>query len=473
MTDRARWVALFSRPWLRTCVVLALWLAATAAAVARVAVMVSDPNLPGEPWQTTDGHFRDFRDVIWTPGRYLLGGGNPYDPGPYLAAHPWAQQFSPYPPVWLVLGVVLAPLPFLVSAVVFQALSLGVAVVMLRVVCTWALPRLADVAVPAGLLWINIWYPGRGSLASLGSVLVVLGVALVLRSVTRLARTGDPVAGSRTPPRRPAVDVSCAIGIALALIKPQFGLLVALAAVVGGRAREVWRGAVGLAIACVPIFIVVSIAAGGPLAFLQSVRRDLIHVSTGDAPGALGSPFQRRFDLLGVLDYHGLHQPPAVLLLGVPVLAAAIAILVVRLTPNPFWVSTAVCAAVLVGFLHPWYDLLLMIIPVAVGAGMAIRGELAGVASKLAWVCCVLVVFHLHSVSRSVIPGLSERGADTIDLVLVCAALLCVVCEGLLAVRALSMPARPGQHAAGPAHGAGGPGPRPGWTGLPRRFPRR
>lgn len=417
---RTRWVALLRSPRLRRSVVLALWLVALAAAAARVAVMVADPNLPGEPWRTTDGHFRDFRDIVWTPGRYLLEGGNPYDPGPYLAAHPWAQQFSPYPPAWLLLGVLLAPLPFLVSAVVFQALSLAAAVVMLRVICTWALPKFADVAVPAGLLWLNIWYPGRGSLASLGSVLAVLGVALVLRSVT-----GPDL---RKPPGGRTVDGSCAVGIALALIKPQFGLPVVLLAVAGGRLREAWRGVAGLAIACVPIFVVVATAAGGPLAFLQSVRRGLEHVSTGDAPGALGSPFQRRFDLPGVLDYHGLHQPPAVLLIGVPILAAAIAILVIRITSNPFLVSTAVCAAVLVGFFHPWYDLMLMIIPVAVGAGMAIRGELAGIAAKLAWVLCVLVVFHLHSVTRRLlIPGLSERGADTIDLVLVGAALLCVV----------------------------------------------
>lgn len=405
---------LLGRATLRKRLVVALWLAVAVAATARIGTMLADPILPGDQWQQFQStrHFGDFREVVWTPGRHLLGGGNPYDPATYLVAHPWAQQFSPYPPVWLMLGVLLGPLPFLVSAAVFQVLALGVAVVALRVVCTWTLPRVADLAVPIGVLWLNIWYPGRGALASLGSVLVVLGVALVLRSVTRAA--GVDGAGDR-----PGVDRACAAGVAIALVKPQFGVLVLLVAVLGGRFREAWRGVVAFVLACLPILIAVVVAAGGPVAFVGSLQRNLAHLSGVDSTGGLASPFQRRFDLLGGLAHFGLTEPPAWFSTAVPLVALGVVALVVRRTRDPFLVSTVVSTAVLLGFYHPWYDVVLMIVPVAVGIGMAVRGELSGIGARLVLGLSAFVVVHLHSVSAAVIPGLTSRGADTIDFVVV------------------------------------------------------
>ena len=62
-------------------------------------------------------------------------------------------------------GGASALLPYLVSIMVFQALSL-VAAIMLRVICRWTMPTLADLAVPAALLWMNVWYPGPASPSS-------------------------------------------------------------------------------------------------------------------------------------------------------------------------------------------------------------------------------------------------------------------------------------------------------------------
>ncbi|GAA3809238.1 hypothetical protein GCM10022380_28620 [Amycolatopsis tucumanensis] len=59
-----------------------------------------------------EGYFLDFRDTVWTPGRDLLSGENPYDPGTYLATYPWALPMSLYMPAWLTLAVPLAPLPY-------------------------------------------------------------------------------------------------------------------------------------------------------------------------------------------------------------------------------------------------------------------------------------------------------------------------------------------------------------------------
>lgn len=411
-TDQHR-AEVLHRSTLRRRMVLALWLTAAAVAAVRVGLMVADPSLPGEPWQTSEGHLEDFRDVVWVPGRYVLSGANPYDPVPYLAAHPWAQQFSPYPPVWLLLGVVLGPLPFLVAGVVFQVLALALAVVLLRVLSAWALPRVADLAVPVGLIWLNTWYPGRGALASLGSILAVLGVALVLRSVTRTDRS--------------AIDGSAAVGVAIALVKPQFGLLVLAVAMAGGRLREAWRGALGATVACVPMLVVVTLSAGGPIAFVQSIRRNLEYVHGTDTPAGLASPFQRRFDLLGTLAHYGVANPPTWVLVAVPLVAVALTVLVVRRTRDPLLVSATATTAILLGFFHPWYDVVLVLIPFAVGLGMLVRGELTGLATRLVLGSCVLVVVHLHAVSTSVIPGMSTRGADTVDVVLVAVALICTV----------------------------------------------
>lgn len=418
----------------RRWVVVALWVAVVAAAGARIGTMLADPLLPGDPWQQFQStrHLGDFREVVWTPGRFLLDGGNPYDPVTYLAAHPWAQQFSPYPPVWLLLGMALGPLPFLVSAGIFQVLAVGVAVLTVRVICTWALPRIADVAVPVGVLWLNVWYPGRGALASLGSVLVVLGVALVLRSVTRPDAAGV----------RPGLDRACVAGVAIALVKPQFGLLVLLVAAVGGRLREAWRGVVAITLGCVPVLVAVLVAAGGPSAFLASLQRNLAHLGGTDSTGGLTSPFQRRFDMLGGLAHFGLTSPPGWAFVAVPALALLVVVLVARRSRDPFLLSAVVCTAALLGFYHPWYDVVVMIIPVALGIGMALRGELTGLAARIALALSVFVVGHLHSVSTALVPGLTDRAADTIDFVAV-VAVLAVATAGALLAAARHEPVEP------------------------------
>jgi hypothetical protein len=396
--------------------VAALWTIALAAAVARIAVMVADPILPGDPWRTSTGEFGDFRDIVWVPGRYVLDGGNPYDPVPYLAEHPWAQHFSAYPPVWLVFGVLLGPLPYLVAAVVFQVMALGVAVAMLRTVARWLLPTVAPLAVPVGLFWMNVWYPGRGALASLGSVLAVLGVALVLRSVVR------PAAGADRP-----VEWACAAGVAFALVKPQFGVVVLAAAVAGGRFREAWRGVVALAVACLPLFVVVSVSAGGPVEFARSVLRNQQFVWGPDTPGGLGSPFERRLDVFGAMADFGFVDPPGWLVGGVALAGLAVAVLAVRRARDPFVLTAVVCGATMICFFHPWYDLLLLLLPVAAGTGMVLRGRLTDPLGRIALAGCAAVVLHLHTVTTRVVPGLTDRLADEIDFAVLVVAVGCAI----------------------------------------------
>lgn len=402
---------------MRRRIVLALWLVVAAAIALRLTVMLSSPILPGDPWRGsgTARYFLDFRDTIWTPGRYLLSGGNPYDPVAYQAAYPWALAFSLYAPAWLLLAAALAPLPYLVSVAVFQVLSLIVAVVMLRVICRWTMPTIADFAVPAALLWMNVWYPGRGALSvQLTTLLAVLGTALVLRSVTLWPDTDSASSlSSRT------YDRGVAIGVALSLLKPQFGAM-ALVGIAGGRARAVLRGVAVLALASLPVLIVCTAAAGGPMEFVRSVLRDLAIANSPDHPSGLAFPDQRRLDLLGQFARYGFVDPPAwlqiaVLIVGVVVLP----ILVLRLTRRPLPVAAVTCTAMLLGIYHGTYDLLVLFVPVAIGIGMALRGQLTRIADRIAAGALLVVVLHLQTISKRLIPGLDVRGADTVNLVLI------------------------------------------------------
>jgi hypothetical protein len=97
-------------------------------------------------------------------------------------------------------------------------------------------------------------------------------------------------------------------------------------------------------------------------------------------------------------------------------LAAGIA--VVRLTRNPLLVSAVVCTSVLLGVYHGNYDLVLLLIPVAVGIGMALRREIATAAEWTAFGALLLAVLHLHTVTTTLVPGMDMRAADTVNLVL-------------------------------------------------------
>ena len=402
---------------IRRRIVLALWFVVAAAIALRLTVMLSSPILPGDPWRGsgTARYFLDFRDTIWTPGRYFLSGGNPYDPVAYQAAYPWALAFSLYAPAWLLLAAALAPLPYLVSIVVFQLLSLVVAIVMLRVICRWTMPTVADLAVPAALLWMNVWYPGRGALSvQLTTLLAVLGTALVLRSVTRWPGA-DPV--PNLTPR--AQNRGVAIGVALSLLKPQFGAM-ALVGIAGGRARAVLRGVAALALASLPVLVVCTAASGGPIEFVRSVLRDLAVANSPDHPSGLAFPDQRRLDLLGQFARYGFLDPPVWLQIGALVMGVIVLpVLVLRLTRRPLPVAAVVCTAMLLGIYHGTYDLLVLFVPVAIGIGMALRGQLTRMADRIAAGALLLVVFHLQTVSKRLVPGLDVRGADTVNLVLI------------------------------------------------------
>jgi hypothetical protein len=211
---------------------------------------------------------------------------------------PWAQDFKLYAPAWLLLSVSLALLPFLAAAAVYLALGIVLAVVFVRLVLRWAAPELVAVGTPVALIWFTLWSPSRYALQNGGTLLVMIGSVLVVMAVLR-RRPGAP-----DGPADPSLGLA-ATGVALSLLKPQFGVLLVIFALIGRRWDAVWRGVAGLVAASVPILVACTVIAGGVGGFVGSVLRNLAHANSPTASTGLASPFNERTDVVGKLARYG------------------------------------------------------------------------------------------------------------------------------------------------------------------------
>lgn len=276
----------------RAWMLVAGWLVVASVFVWNIHRWVQSAVPLGRPWQEPGLYLLDFRDLIMVPGRFLLGGGNPYDPRAYLAANPWAQEFDPYAPSWLWLSAALAWMPLEVAASIYLGLMsillIGLSVVISRLVFArhWA------ATAPIVSLWLLLWYPTR----YLGSSFIAcLGVALIFLAL-----------GHREYPRTDAIGRLllspwfAALGLSVALVKPQFGgpLMLFLAAL--GAWNWIWRGILILAITSLPPLVICVRNAGGVMAFLDGIKAVIAHASSPAAPTGLGSPHMFRTDLQGL-----------------------------------------------------------------------------------------------------------------------------------------------------------------------------
>lgn len=437
--------------------ILALWVVAIVAVAANVLVQFSSPVLPGQPWPRALpftgaagwGYLVDFRDTVWLPGRHVFDGGNPYDVDAYRAIYPWTQGLSLYAPAWLLLAVPLSPLPFLTAAVIYVLLGVAVMVLFLRLLLSWALPAYTAVALPAALLWMCIWAPGRYALVNVSTTLVVMGVLLVLRGLGDQMRA-SPHAG--TLKREPWV---VGAGLSFSLIKPQFGLFMLLITLFAGRWDAVWRSLVLLVAASLPIGIACVVASGGPLAFLDSIRRNIGHATTSNTTVALDSMQNVRTDALAILARLGADLPDvAQLITGMA--AAALAVLVVRRSRTRLGLCAGLCALMLLSFAHQFYDYTLLVIAVCVGLGTLI----AAAQPRPGWMWALVVaslvpVLHIHRASLSLVPGLTPVGADAIDMF--ATAIAALIAVALAACGVIGACRRPGSTTTGPSDDDGEP----------------
>ncbi|HIW28448.1 MAG TPA: DUF2029 domain-containing protein [Candidatus Luteococcus avicola] len=263
-----------------------------------VRTLVSNMIGLGVPWDTKQPHtLLDFRDLIIVPGRFLWNGGNPYDNDSYLAINPWAQEFDPYAPTWLLISGALGWMPPKVAAAIYLLLGNGAVAGMCRLLSGWV--TRSQIWLLAGLFfcYAQLWYPTRTISSSL---LVTVGVAICFAELWR---------------REPRWHDGA--GLAIALVKPQFGVPLLVFMALARQWRMVWRSVVWVLATSLAPLVACVVASGGPVGFVRDIFEVAAHAASAQAPTGLASPENFRTDLQGL----AYRFSPA---LGTPALIAAV-----------------------------------------------------------------------------------------------------------------------------------------------------
>jgi len=224
---------------------------------------------------------QDFRDATYFPLRELLRGGNPYRPSTMFEHWPVHQELDLYTPHHLLLQLPLAALAYRPALLVFSVVTIGWLVALAVLAArTAALPggALGAAALAVALLVSQL---GK-SAVDIGQInpLVGLGAALALTQ-----------AGRR--------DRWAALGLALAWVKPQYGIPLSLLLLARGLWRPVLTGTLGALLASLPVLAVL-LSRTGFAGFVADVRANLDYANSVPY-SALTAPDGARVDLAAVL----------------------------------------------------------------------------------------------------------------------------------------------------------------------------
>lgn len=356
---------------------------------------------------TEMGSYADFRDAVYEPARFLLEGGNPYDVDAILATGRSGAELPLYAPHHLLLYGPLGLLPIAVARVVFGGLMLAalVAVVVLGLRAAGRRPTVAAALGTAAALLLTT--PGRFDFQTGQSTYpVVLGAWLALLYQGERPR----LAG---------------LGLALALLKPVFGLPVLVVLLVH-RSWATLRWGIGIAVACAtPVLVTLLVREGGVGA--------LVRVWSDNAAYSASTSGMDPAESSTRVDLHALVAKvvPALNSSVVSVvlfLAVTIAVAVLsrgRMRPHPPALVTAVLAiGIVLAIVHQGYDLLFLVPAIVV---LVLRAE--GWRDVRARVAAVLVVVFLNPfVTRTFVESIDPDAArlalaTTPTLLLVAAAI--------------------------------------------------
>jgi hypothetical protein len=371
---------------------------------------------------------QDFRDALYFPIREFLAGGNPYHPAAMFEHWPVRQNFNLYQPYHLLLHAPFALPGYRVGAVAFALASL-VLLIALAVLAAGRLrphvPVALGTAVIATLLVLS--QVGKAQLY-VGQVnpLIALGAAGAL-----LARRDAPK--------------WAAVALALAWLKPQFGLPLAVLLYVRGSQRVALVGTAIAAVASLVVVIPLIVRGGGVGPFVDVIAANLAHANE-TAYGAVDSLVSQRVDLAAVF-YRVTGWLPGgaepVVLIGVLAVSAVLAKRLDRMG-EPAAADLLTCLAVVVAVVHQPGDVLIAV-PSMVAVGVVWWRRPRERDWRLVWwsVVLLLVPFaHLHFVNLAVRDLLGTRVDVTVDGVAVVAAWLLAVafaatrrCSGVGTVR--------------------------------------
>jgi Glycosyltransferase family 87 len=383
---------------------------AVCVAALRVGVLTQVGNLRlGASWAMTD-----FDSGVYYPIQAVLSGENPYDRERFLSLYPVGDGFPPYPPAILLLHLPFGVLSVKTAHALYAGFTLG-----LTVILAWlALRMTRNRATVAAVLTLGavllVSRPGHWNLL-LGqrAALLAVGSYLALFYADRLPW----VSGA---------------GLALATLKPTWGIPLATLMLARGNIRPVILGAVISALVNLPLLLLIAGRAGGLLAFQDRLLKGYREwQGTGDVSPASSTDRIDAATLISRFLGHPLSDGGQ---LGLAVSVIVLATIAVRVLKRDRAAGAqdltigVICTAVLLCGHHVGYDFLLLTIPML---AVIFRG-LPAVAHKWeTWVfICLFSVPTLNWVStQSVLAALRPSGGLWLLVAsLNSAALVCLFC---------------------------------------------
>ncbi|WP_198681054.1 glycosyltransferase family 87 protein [Lentzea terrae] len=350
---------------------------------------------------------QDFRDATYFPIREFLAGGNPYDPAAMFEHWPVRQNFNLYQPYHLVLHLPFALPDYRIGAIAFTLASLVLLAVLGLLAARQAkLPLvLGTVAIAALLVTSQV---GKAQLY-VGQVnpLIAVGAAAALL-------------GSSHP--RVA-----ALGLAVAWLKPQFGLPLAVLLFARGSRRVSLGGTAIAALASLPVVGLLVYRSGGVGAFLDVIDANLAHASQ-TTYGAVDSFTSQRVDLPAVFFRVTGWLPPAAELIALVGVLAATALLARKLDrgdeDSRSVADLLTGAGAVVALVHQPGDVLIAVPAMAAVAVVCWRRrkEQDWRITGLAVAALAVPFVHLYFVNSAVVGLFGSRVDVTVDGVAIVAA---------------------------------------------------
>jgi hypothetical protein len=296
----------------------------------------------------------DFYSGAYYPVRALLTGENPYDRDRFMALYPVADMYPPYLPLTLLVHLPFGLLPPVIGAAAFFVTTILLTTVLAHLVLRLAglRPVGASVILLAALILLS--RPGQWNLL-LGQRAVELTLATYV--ALAYATTAPAIAG---------------MGLTVALVKPTYGVPLALLLWAWGR-RETAALGVGLAaLVNLPLVVLLAVREGG---FRQLISKALQGYQTWQGfPDANPATSNLRTDAASLISrFMGAplsNVEQALLTIGILLLAVPV---LRRLAKHPTRQADALAVGILclttslVGY-HLGYDLVLLTAPFVAAA---------------------------------------------------------------------------------------------------------
>jgi uncharacterized SAM-binding protein YcdF (DUF218 family) len=343
---------------------------------------------------------QDFRDAIYYPTVAVLAGTNPYDSADYQRRYPVGQTFPAYAPTTFALHLPFALLPPRAAGLAYAAACAAMTVLLAYLSLRFVRPSPSAAATLGVATLLLLSRPGHWNFM-LGQYAATMSVGVYLALLC--AR------------RRPWVAAG---GLALATIKPTFGVPLALLLLARGDVAAVVRGLAlavlgGLITGIWPLW-----AAGGIARFAALLPANVAAFAGEPSVNPLHSLY--RVDAVVPLARLLGRVPSDATALAVGVMVLVLGALAVRrLAANEVPTGTrpisasAICAVLAVCTYHLSYDFLLLTLPaVWLVAGWRVSPLVERPRLRAVLAVALLIAFGNHLASEGAVAWLGLSGVS-------------------------------------------------------------